>query len=233
MASNVNKTGGGINMRSVLQAAAAILILAGAFFVFAKAGQEFATVDFEQVMKGIGSIALLGVVAAALGSGPIAAAVGIGTLLILGLASAFFIFGAASVLMASAVTMIANTLPLLANGISSLIPMIGGIFGLGAAFAALGAGLAVFATMGTIALPLLAGIAAAGIGLSLLMGSSEETSAIEGGSLEQTMKDGLQNVVDAINKKNFDVYLDKTKVTNLLFAEERSKTRNSVSITPR
>ena len=233
VASNVNQTGGGINMRSVLQGAAAMLILAGALFVFAKASQEFGGVKWDDVFIGIGAMATLGVVAGVLGIGPIAAAVGIGTLLILGLASAFFIFGAASVLMSTAVTMIANSLPLLASGITSLIPMIGGIIGLGVAFAALGAGLGLFASMGSVAIPLLLAVGAASVGLGMLMGDSEETTAVEGGSLEQTVKDGLQNVVNAINNKNFDVYLDKSKVTNLIFAEERSKTRNSVSITPR
>jgi len=234
VASNVNQTGGGINMRSVLQGAAAMLILAGALFVFAKAAQEFGGVKWDDVFIGIGAMATLGVVAGVLGIGPIATAVGIGTLLILGLASAFFIFGAASVLMATAVTMIANSLPLLASGITSLIPMIGGIIGLGVAFAALGAGLAVFASMGSVAIPLLLAVGAASAGLGILMSSSsEETTAVEGGSLEQTVKDGLQNVVNAINNKNFDVYLDKSKVTNLIFAEERSKTRNNTSITPR
>jgi hypothetical protein len=234
VASNVNQTGGGINMRSVLQGAAAMLILAGALFVFAKAAQEFGGVKWDDVFIGIGAMATLGVVAGVLGIGPVAAAVGTGTLIILGLATAFLIFATAATLMSVAVQGIASVLPQLANSFTPLLSLGSGLLVLAGGFWALGASLAGFATLGSVAIPLLLAVGAASAGLGMLMSSSsEETTAIEGGSLEQTVKDGLQNVVDAINNKSFDVYLDKSKVTNLLFAEERSKTRNSTSIIPR
>jgi hypothetical protein len=231
--SNVNQTGGGINMRSVLQGAAAMLILAGALFVFAKAAQEFGGVKWDDVFIGIGAMATLGVVAGVLGIGPVAAAVGTGTLIILGLATAFLIFATAATLMSVAVQGIASVLPQLANSFTPLLSLGAGLLILAGGFWALGASLAGFAALGSVAIPLLLAVGAASVGLGMLMGDSEETTAVEGGSLEQTVKDGLQNVVNAINNKNFDVYLDKSKVTNLIFAEERSKTRNSVSITPR
>jgi hypothetical protein len=56
-----------IKMNDVLKGAAAILILAGAMFVAAKAFKEFEDVKWPQVVKGIGSIVLLGAVAGALG----------------------------------------------------------------------------------------------------------------------------------------------------------------------
>jgi hypothetical protein len=233
VASNVNQTGGGINMRSVLQGAAAMLILAGALFVFAKAAQEFGGVKWDDVFIGIGAMATLGVVAGVLGIGPVAAAVGTGTLIILGLATAFLIFATAATLMSVAVQGIASVLPQLANSFTPLLSLGAGLLILAGGFWALGASLAVFAALGSVAIPLLLAVGAASAGVGMLMGDSEETTAVEGGSLEQTVKDGLQNVVNAINNKNFDVYLDKSKVTNLIFAEERSKTRNSVSITPR
>jgi hypothetical protein len=233
VASNVNQTGGGINMRSVLQGAAAMLILAGALFVFAKAAQEFGGVKWDDVFIGIGAMATLGVVAGVLGIGPVAAAVGTGTLIILGLATAFLIFATAATLMSVAVQGIASVLPQLANSFTPLLSLGAGLLILAGGFWALGASLAGFAALGSVAIPLLLAVGAASVGLGMLMGDSEETTAVEGGSLEQTVKDGLQNVVNAINNKNFDVYLDKSKVTNLIFAEERSKTRNSVSITPR
>jgi hypothetical protein len=237
--SNVNQMGGGINMRSVLQGAAAMLILAGAMFVFAKAAQEFGDdVKWDQVFIGIGAMATLGVVAGILGIGPIAAAVGIGTLLILGLSVAFGIFAVGALGMATAVTMIANTLPLLGSGISALVPMIGGIFGLSFAFAALGASLAVLGTMGLAALPVLLGIGAAAAGLGLLFGAlgvGESSSGLETESIskyEESMLSKMDTLIESVNATR-DVYMDKTKVTNLILSEIPIKTRNNVSITPR
>jgi hypothetical protein len=190
-------------------------------------------VKWDDVFIGIGAMATLGVVAGVLGIGPVAAAVGTGTLIILGLATAFLIFATAATLMSVAVQGIASVLPQLANSFTPLLSLGAGLLILAGGFWALGASLAGFAVLGSVAMPLLLAVGAASVGLGMLMGDSEETTAVEGGSLEQTVKDGLQNVVNAINNKNFDVYLDKSKVTNLIFAEERSKTRNSVSITPR
>jgi hypothetical protein len=234
--SNVNKMGGGINMKSVLQGAAAMLILAGAMFVFAKAAQEFGDgVKWDQVFIGIGAMATLGVVAGVLGIGPIAAAVGIGTALILGLSAAFFIFSTGALIMATAVTMIANSLPLLASGISSLVPMIGGIFGLSAAFTALGFSLAVLGSMGLLALPVLLGIGAAAAGLGILFGAlgvGDSTSGIEGGSLseyESTMLNKMDSLIQAVTS-NKDVYLDKDKVTSLVMQRSDRSIVNKLNI---
>jgi hypothetical protein len=234
--SNVNKMGGGINMKSVLQGAAAMLILAGAMFVFAKAAQEFGDgVKWDQVFIGIGAMATLGVVAGVLGIGPIAAAVGIGTALILGLSAAFFIFASGALIMATAVTMIANALPLLASGISSLVPMIGGIFGLAGAFTALGFSLAVLGSMGLIALPVLLGIGAAAAGLGLLFGAlgvGDSTGGIEGGSLseyESTMLNKMDSLIQAVSS-NKDVYLDKDKVTSLVMQTSDRSIVNKLNI---
>jgi hypothetical protein len=234
--SNVNKMGGGINMKSILQGAAAMLILAGAMFVFAKAAQEFGDgVKWDQVFIGIGAMATLGVVAGVLGIGPIAAAVGIGTGLILGLSAAFFIFSTGALIMATAVTMIANSLPLLASGISSLVPMIGGIFGLAGAFTALGFSLAVLGSMGLLALPVLLGIGAAAAGLGLLFGAlgvGDSTSGIEGGSLseyESTMLNKMDSLIQAVSS-NKDVYLDKDKVTSLVMQTSDRSIVNKLNI---
>lgn len=237
--SNVNQMGGGINMKSVLQGAAAMLILAGAMFVFAKAAQEFGEgIKWDQVFIGIGAMATLGIVAGVLGIGPVAAAVGTGTLLILGLSVAFGIFAVGALAMATAVTMIANSLPLLASGISSLTPMIGGIFGLSFAFAALGASLSILGSMGLLALPVLLGIGAAAAGLGLLFGAlgvGESSSGLEAESLskyEESMLSKMDTLIESVNATR-DVYMDKTKVTNLILSEIPIKTRNNVSITPR
>lgn len=233
--SNVNKMGGGINMKSVLQGAAAMLILAGAMFVFAKAGQEFGSVDFTKVFVGIGAIATLGLVAGILGAGPIAAAVGIGTLLILGLSVAFGIFAIGALGMATAVTMIANSLPLLASGISSLTPMITGIFGLSAAFTALGFSLSVLGSMGLLALPVLLGIGAAAAGLGILFGAlgvGDSSSGLEEGTLsqyEESMLSKMDALIQATNKQR-DIYLDKDKVTSLVTATSDRSIVNKLNV---
>lgn len=234
--SNVNQMGGGINMKSVLQGAAAMLILAGAMFVFAKAAQEFGEgIKWDQVFIGIGAIATLGLVAGVLGIGPVAAAVGMGTILILGLSVAFGIFAVGALAMATAVTMIANSLPLLASGISSLTPMIAGIFGLSAAFTALGFSLSILGSMGLLALPVLLGIGAAAAGLGLLInaiGGGESSSGLEEGSLseyEETMLSKMDALIEATNKQR-DIYLDKDKVTSLVTATSDRSILNRLNV---
>jgi len=183
-------------------------------------------------------MATLGVVAGVLGIGPVAAAVGMGTILILGLSVAFGIFAVGALAMATAVTMIANSLPLLASGISSLTPMIAGIFGLSAAFTALGFSLSILGSMGLLALPVLLGIGAATAGLGLLfsaLGVGESNSGLESESLskyEESMLSKMDTLIESVNSTR-DVYMDKTKVTNLILSEIPVKTRNNVSLTPR
>ena len=79
-------------MGDVLKAAVALLILAAALFVFAKAANAFGNdINWENVFIGIGAIALLGLVAAGLAAigGPLL--VGAGAMLIASVA--FLVFG--------------------------------------------------------------------------------------------------------------------------------------------
>ena len=223
----------------ILSLAVALLAFGGAVFVIAKAFEVFGNVtNMGQALVGFGAAILgmglsIGILSAVLA--PLATT-GILQLVALG----FIAFGAAVTLVglgvklaAEGFSLFASSLGVLATNIPPLFAMLPQIFGLAAAFTALAFSLSMVGTLGLAGVGVLLAAGAAATGLAMLMGDSEQTTALEGGSLEQTVKDGLQNVVDAINNKSFDVYLDKSKVTNLLFAEERSKTRNSTSIIPR
>lgn len=223
----------------ILSLAVALLAFGGAIFVIAKAFEVFGNVtNMGQALVGFGAAILgmglsIGILSAILA--PLATT-GILQLVALG----FVAFGAAVALVglgvkltAEGFSLFASSLGVLATNLPPLFAMLPQIFGLAAAFTALAFSLSMVGTLGLAGVGVLLAAGAAATGLAMLMGSSEETTAVEGGSLEQTIKDGLQNVVDAINKKNFDVYLDKAKVTNLIIGEERSKIRNNTSITPR
>jgi hypothetical protein len=223
----------------ILSLAVALLAFGGAVFVIAKAFEVFGNVtNMGQALVGFGAAILgmglsIGILSAVLA--PLATT-GILQLVALG----FIAFGAAVALVGFGIQMAAEGFSIFTSSLGNLITqipplfsMIPQIFGISAAFAALGYSLGLVGTLGLAGVGVLLAAGTAAAGLSMLMGESEQTTAIEGGSLEQTVKDGLQNVVDAINKKNFDVYLDRSKVTNLIMNEERSKTRNNTSITPR
>lgn len=223
----------------ILSLAVALLAFGGAVFVIAKAFEVFGNVtNMGQALVGFGAAILgmglsIGILSAVLA--PLATT-GILQLVALG----FIAFGAAVALVGLGVKLTAEGFSLFTSSLGTLITqipplfaMLPQIFSISAAFAALAFSLGMVGTMGLAGVGVLLAAGAATAGLSMLMGESEQTTAIEGGSLEQTVKDGLQNVVDAINKKNFDVYLDRSKVTNLIMNEERSKTRNNTSITPR
>lgn len=223
----------------ILSLAVALLAFGAAVFVIAKAFEVFGNVtNMGQALVGFGAAILgmglsIGILSAVLA--PLATT-GILQLVALG----FIAFGAAATLVglgvkltAEGFSLFASSLGVLATNIPPLFAMLPQIFGLAAGFTALALSLGMVGTLGLAGVGVLLAAGAAATGLAMLMGDSEQTTALEGGSLEQTVKDGLQNVVDAINNKSFDVYLDKSKVTNLLFAEEKSKTRNNTSITPR
>lgn len=86
---------GKIKMGDVIRAAVALLILAAALFVFAKAANAFGNdINWENVMKGIGAIFVLGVAAGLLSLFGTEILVGAGALLIASVA--FYVFGLAA-----------------------------------------------------------------------------------------------------------------------------------------
>lgn len=149
---------GKIKMGDVLKAAVALLILAAALFVFAKAANAFGNdINWENVFIGIAAMALLGVVAGVLGLFGVMILAGAGALLIA--SAAFYVFGLAAQQVAIGISMFGDALSKIDVGQMAL-------FGL--ALIPLGLGLAFF---GFLAGPILIGAGALmllGLALSLV-----------------------------------------------------------------
>ena len=137
---------GKIKMGDVVKAAIALLILAAALFVFAKAANAFGNdINWENVFIGIAAMALLGVVAGLLGLFGIMILAGAGALLIA--SAAFYVFGLAAQQVAIGIGMFGTALNAVNVGQMALfglalIPLGLGLafFGLLSPFILLGAG---------------------------------------------------------------------------------------------
>jgi hypothetical protein len=160
---------GKIKMGDVLKAAVALLILAAALFVFAKAANAFGDdINWPNVFIGIGAIALLGLVAAGLAAigGPLL--VGAGAMLIASVA--FLVFGIAAQQVSIGIGMFGDALKKVDIGQMAM-------FGL--ALIPLGLGMATFGLLSP--LIILGAIAMTALGIGLLVvgaGMSAITSAL-------------------------------------------------------
>jgi hypothetical protein len=179
--SNLDKTTksvGGINATDLIKGAAALLIMAAALYVTAKALQEFNTVDPTSLLKA--GAALVGLGAAMIGLNyalaPLAAT-GILELVavsMLAFGGALALAGVGAKLFGESFSLVGMTLPTIVEQLSALsqvnfLP----IFGMAAALTALGGSLALVATTGLAALPVLAGIGLAAGAVGMLMGGEE------------------------------------------------------------
>jgi hypothetical protein len=106
---------GKINGPALIQAAAAMLIMAAALWVFAKAAQEFSgKIDWGNVFIGIAAMAALGGVAALLSlAGPM---ILVGAAALLVASAAFYVFGLASQQVAIGMNMLGPALGIFAAG---------------------------------------------------------------------------------------------------------------------
>ena len=106
---------GKINGPALMQAAAAMLIMAAALWVFAKAAQEFSgKIDWANVFIGIAAMAALGGVAALLSlAGPM---ILVGAAALLVASAAFYVFGLASQQVAIGMNMLGPALGIFAAG---------------------------------------------------------------------------------------------------------------------
>ena len=152
---------GKINAGALLKGAAAIAIMAGALWIFAKATQEFGdNVPWANVFIGIGAMALLGGVAAILGAAGPLILVGAGAMLIA--AGAFYVFGLASQEVAKGLTMLGPALIPFAAGMAAFVSAPYVQFGLGMA------GLAIALTAFGAVTPLML---MAAVGMTVLSGA--------------------------------------------------------------
>lgn len=159
---------GKINATEMIKAAAALLIIAAAVWVFAKALQEFAGVDFGAALMGIGLLILLAVVAALLGT--VAEFLILGAIGLAAVSIALLIFGAAVNVLGAGMILLGEGFASMAAGIKDLDVGKLALFGL--ALIPLGIGLLIAAPgliIGSVGLMLLANaMAALAPALSLL-----------------------------------------------------------------
>jgi len=197
---NATSSMGKINMGAVLKGAAAMLIMAGAVFVLGKALQEYKNVGLNEIMMAIGSIAALGVAMGLFGylmAGPLGVGILLGAGAMLIMASALFVLGNALQAISKGFGALAMVQPM----ISGLLGMVGGIFQLSAAFSALAGSLSLLGMAGIAALPVLLGLAVAGMGLGFLInavggGESETSLPALPEETKQYYKDSLEVLSD-------------------------------------
>ena len=121
------KTSTGGNPVKMIAGAAAMVIMAAALWIMAKAMQEFSTgVSWPGVAMGLISLAALTVAAVVLGS--VSAMVIVGAAAMVILAAAFYIMGAASKLFAEALVILTPVLTAFFDGIALVIGAIAGAF---------------------------------------------------------------------------------------------------------
>jgi len=173
-----------IDPKKVLAGAAAMLIVAAALFVTAKALQEFGSVEWSSLAKA--GVALLGLVLVLVAIGALMMS-GVGALAIIAGAAAMLIMAAALLVLGHAIQAIGTGFGMLAEGLSSfsplmstLVPLAGGIFILAGAFGALGMGMGMLA-IGALALlpalPVLLALGSIGMLGQMLLGGGEGAGA--------------------------------------------------------
>ncbi len=180
------KAMGGINATSLLKGAAAMLVMAAALFVFAKALQEFNTVEPESLLKAAGALLILGaalyglsVLLAPLAASGILYMVAAG---MMAMGAAVFLVGAGMKLFSEGVATLGGALPNMVKPLMQLsqinfLP----ILGLAAALGVLAVALLAVSVAGLMALPILAGIGLIAGGFGLLGGGEDD-----GGSTDRT-----------------------------------------------
>ena len=134
---------GKINPMDMIKAAVALLIIAAAIWVFAKALQEFAGVDFVAALKGVGLLILLAGVAVLLGM--VAGLLIMGAIGLAAVSVALLIFGAAINVIGAGMILLGQGFASIAAGIKDLD--VGKLALLGLALMPLGLGLAGFGLM--------------------------------------------------------------------------------------
>jgi hypothetical protein len=186
---------GNVKPSQMLAAGAAMIMVAGATFVLAKAMQEFSQgVTWEGVMQGIislgaltaamlvlGKVMMSGVGAGAILLGAAAMTIMASSVLILG--KALQAVGTGFEMIGTGISAIISSFGSVGNILDSLISKVGGIFKLSFAIAALAGSLLVLGTMGAVALPVLLAVAGAAGALGFaagMIGSIGKKKAADG-----------------------------------------------------
>ena len=244
-----------INMSAVLKGAAAMVLVAGAVFIFGKAVQEFMKVSWSAV--GMAVVSMLALVGAVALLGAIMMS-GVGAVAILAGAAAMLVVASAVLVLGIGLQAIGTGFEMLGAGISTFIPILTGVassimgmvtmiapiallsyalFGLSAAMMGLGVSMAFLGIAGLPGLLMLAGIAAVSgpiikMAGMLGIGGESEAGAIEGGSLseyETNMLSKMDQLIQATSSQR-DIFLDKDKVTNVVMDRGERSAVNKFSL---
>ena len=221
-----------IKMSEVLKGAAAMLVVAAAVFVFGKAVQEFMKVEWSAVgmavvsmLALVGAVALLGAIitspvgAVAILAGAAAMLVIATSVLILG--NALQAIGTGFEMLGAGVSVLIPNLTMVADAVSSMVAFIPAIAALSLSLIGLAGALTAVGLAGTVALPGLLAIQAAGAVAGVVGGVIEgifgggEGGATggEGGEMSALL-DEIKGLRADLNSGKVAVYLDGKKVTS-------------------
>ena len=199
-----------IDMKKVLQGAAALAIVAGAVFIFGKAVQQFMEVSWSDLGKAIvGMFALVGAVAA------------IGSIMMSGVGAVAILAGSAAMLiMAGAVLVLGYGVQALASGFNMMIPnlvllaqMVPQLFGVGLALMSIAAGLGAIAFAGLAAIPALSALSMFALAATPLiaLGGMFAGGGEEDGDGFARLESKLDTLIEVISTGG-NVYLDSDKI---------------------
>jgi hypothetical protein len=211
-----------INMNAVLKGAAAMVIVAGAVFIFGKAVQEFMKVSWEAV--GMAVVSMLALVGAVALLGAIMTS-GVGAVAILAGAAAMLVIAASVLVLGHALQAIGTGFEMMSTGIQSLMPKlmavattIGGLVTLIPSIAllaysimGLSGSLVALGVAGLLAAPGLMALNAVGAistGLNTIMGGEEG-----GGGSDSALIEEIRGLRADLNDGKVGVYMDGQKVT--------------------
>ena len=243
---DVNKKGGlmesmgKIKMSEVLKGAAAMLIVAAAVFVFAKAVQEFMKVSWESIgmavvsmLALVGAVALLGAIMSS-GVGAIAILAGAAAMLIVAasvlvLGIALQAIGTGFQMLGAGITTLVPNLTAVGTAISSMITFIPAIAALSLAMLGLAASLTAVGIAGIFALPGLLAISAVGavaVGIGSLLGIGGDEG---GGKTDSTAEliSEIKGLRADLNAGKISVHMDGQKVTSKISAVVAKGSTNS------
>jgi len=244
---DVNKKGGlmesmgKIKMSEVLKGAAAMLIVAAAVFVFAKAVQEFMKVSWESIgmavvsmLALVGAVALLGAIMSS-GVGAIAILAGAAAMLIVAasvlvLGIALQAIGTGFQMLGAGITTLVPNLTAVGTAISSMITFIPAIAALSLAMLGLAASLTAVGIAGIFALPGLLAISAVGavaVGIGSLLGIGGDEGG--GGKTDSTAEliSEIKGLRADLNAGKISVHMDGQKVTSKISAVVAKGSTNS------
>ena len=235
-----------IKMSEVLKGAAALLVVAAAVFVFGKAVQEFMKVSWDAVgmavvsmLALVGAVALLGAIMTS-GVGAVAILAGAAAMLVVAasvlvLGYALQAIGTGFEMLSAGLTTLVPNLTLVGEAVSSMVMFIPAIAALSLSLMGLAGALTAVGVAGTVALPGLLAIQAAGAVAGVvggviegIFGGGETGGGNEGGEMSALL-DEIKGLRADLNSGKVAVYLDGKKVTSTVARVANTSSVNTYS----